>query len=360
MESMAIRNKTIRVQELMYTCYKRGLSCVVYQMPQSNESHLIIQWKEREDQNTGFVFAPFDHHKDKVFIQAHERFSFKGDTISMSEVTLGMILNIEPIPRNFNHTKVNCLGEEAYTSMIQDAIGAIQDNRFEKVVLSRAIEKELYCNAFLAWDKLRKKYSNAFVYYCYTPEMGEWVGATPEFLMARKGNQVETVALAGSRKAFTRDAWGEKEKEEQAIVGRYIKDQLKGLGIESIEESETRTHLAGPVEHLKTKFSFEFEGDDEDLIGRLHPTPAVCGIEKKAAFDFIKAEESYDRSFYTGYLGPVNMDGESAYFVNLRCMEMLANGVRLFVGGGITKDSEPSKEWEETELKATTILSVIE
>ena len=46
--------------------------------------------------------------------------------------------------------------------------------------------------------------------------------------------------------------------------------------------------------------------------------------------------------------------------MNLRCTEIFANGVKLYVGGGITKDSIPEKEWEETELKSQTLLFAFE
>ena len=48
------------------------------------------------------------------------------------------------------------------------------------------------------------------------------------------------------------------------------------------------------------------------------------------------------------------------FYVNLRCMKIYNNSASLFVGGGITASSIPKKEWEETELKAKTLLNILD
>ena len=87
------------------------------------------------------------------------------------------------------------------------------------------------------------------------------------------------------------------------------------------------------------------------MLDLLHPTSAVCGMPLEESKKFILANESHERSFYSGYLGPVNIQNETELFVNLRCAKVFKNKLRLFSGAGITDDSIPEKEWEETELK---------
>ena len=74
------------------------------------------------------------------------------------------------------------------------------------------------------------------------------------------------------------------------------------------------------------------------------------------ALSFIQQHEGYDREFYSGYLGPVNVGNKTHLFVNLRCMKIQNNVATLYAGGGITEDSEPEKEWQETEMKCQTML----
>ena len=76
-------------------------------------------------------------------------------------------------------------------------------------------------------------------------------------------------------------------------------------------------------------------------------------MPKQKALAFILANEGYDRSFYSGFLGPVHVAGESHLYVNLRCMRLGRDSATLFVGAGITANSDPAAEWRETEMKAS-------
>jgi isochorismate synthase len=96
------------------------------------------------------------------------------------------------------------------------------------------------------------------------------------------------------------------------------------------------------------------------MLKLLHPTSAVCGMPLESAREFLRANEGYDRQFYTGYLGPVNVKGESHLFVNLRCMQLFSKKAILYAGAGVTIDSDAEKEWEETEMKLDTLLSAIQ
>jgi len=66
----------------------------------------------------------------------------------------------------------------------------------------------------------------------------------------------------------------------------------------------------------------------------------------------------FDRGFYSGFLGPVFSNGFS-FFVNIRSMELGNDNAVLYLGGGITRESKEEAEWEETRLKAHTLLSVL-
>jgi isochorismate synthase len=97
----------------------------------------------------------------------------------------------------------------------------------------------------------------------------------------------------------------------------------------------------------------------------LHPTPAVCGLPKENAKQFILENEGYERKFYSGFLGELNLNTilnkvvDSDLFVNLRCMEIERHKVHLYIGCGITKDSNPEKEYIETANKAMTMKQIL-
>ncbi|MCK4992953.1 MAG: chorismate-binding protein, partial [Bacteroidales bacterium] len=96
-----------------------------------------------------------------------------------------------------------------------------------------------------------------------------------------------------------------------------------------------------------------------DFVDAMHPTPAVAGQPKEDAINFIKQLEPHDRDYYTGFLGPMSTHGETDLFVNLRCMKVTPDYISLYVGGGITLESDPAEEWNETCLKALSLLKIM-
>ena len=178
-----------------------------------------------------------------------------------------------------------------------------------------------------------------------------------------KNQHFQTVALAGTQRDLglppENVVWGEKEIEEQAIVERYIEATLRRERA-NYQKTVPYTSKAGKLLHLKTKFRFRPPNSVFNFIKALHPTPAVCGIPKKPAKDFIVHHEKHQRDYYSGFLGPLNINFQSNLFVNLRCMQVFKDKFALYIGGGITADSNAEKEWEETEIKSQTLADVIE
>lgn len=172
------------------------------------------------------------------------------------------------------------------------------------------------------------------------------------------------MALAGTQ-PYTKEKsvfWRPKEKDEQQQVTNMILDKLKPV-TSSLQISETYTHQAGALLHLRTDITGELNTQTTltAIATALHPTPAVGGNPKKIAQDFILENEGYNREYYTGFFGPVFNNGTSAtLMVNLRCMRIENEAARLFVGGGITLDSHPGEEWQETQNKMQTMLQVLQ
>jgi isochorismate synthase len=240
----------------------------------------------------------------------------------------------------------------------------LESGEADKVVISRTTVIERFSNLHLIqiYNALCKAYPHAFVYLAHMPPYGIWMGATPETLISCHDRECNTMALAGTRFAGSQVEWGEKEKEEQAIVSKFIHNKLVKHQVKNLNISDPFTKKAGQIEHLCTDFVFELPKHAKlaQIIDDLHPTPAVCGIPKETAIQLIGQFETHEGEYYTGFLGPVNLNGRTDLFVNLRCMKITPAHMILFSGGGITKDSVPEKEWEETELKTRTLLSVIE
>lgn len=205
---------------------------------------------------------------------------------------------------------------------------------------------------------------NAFCMLAQTSQGCLWLMATPEVILVQTPDVLKTMALAGTRKLSETDAeWDEKNIAEQHIVRTFIHDSLTGLGLR-FDKVDTYTLRSDNVEHICTLF--ESRPDQriafEKIIDTLSPTPAVLGYPRPEAMNFISRLERHRRELYSGYtvVSDANTDSLHA-FVNLRCARIDANTGRfaIFVGSGITADSDPNKELEETDMKCAPLLKIL-
>lgn len=166
------------------------------------------------------------------------------------------------------------------------------------------------------------------------------------------------MSLAGTK--TPENSWTEKEIEEQELVTNSIVEGLKNSNCTNLKTDGPNTIKAGKIEHLRTLISCDLK-DKKDwtkVVQTLHPTPAVCGIPKLKAMDYIQQLENHDRQFYTGFIGIVKEDKKDL-FVNLRCMQHFNGFAKLYLGGGITAPSDEEAEWLETEKKGMTLGSIL-
>lgn len=266
--------------------------------------------------------------------------------------------------------------KDRFISSVEHAIRTIKRGELLKVVLSRKktfkIADKYDINAI--FDKLCKAYPTAFVSAVYLPHLNEiWMGASPEILVSQNAEGIfKTMSLAGTQSNVNADgqaitepeaAWRQKEIEEQALVSRYIINCFKKVRVREYDEVGPRTVQAGNLMHLRSTFTVDtkainFPELTSVMLDLLHPTSAVCGMPKTPATQLIYETENYDREFYSGYLGPINISQSTNLFVNLRTMKLSDGFATLYAGCGITADSNPEKEWLETEMKCRTIENV--
>lgn len=338
---------------------------VIFRMPGSSGSTVyfgkIKQIKLTNAYNLqGFILSPFTSSSQKpaLFLEPDSVLEIFSEIPDLLVDQMHLSESLPETKLIVSTNKVN------YIQNLEKLIELLRSGEATKVVISRTTVIERFSNLQLIhfYNALCKTYPHAFVYLAHIPPYGIWMGATPETLISCHEKECKTMALASTRKAGSQTEWGQKEREEQAIVSRYIQTILAGHRVCNLKVSDPFAKQAGAMEHLCTDFVFELPERAmlAQIIDELHPTPAVCGIPKEKALQLIKKFETHKREFYTGFLGPINHNWKTDLFVNLRCMKITSSKMILFTGGGITKDSVPEKEWEETELKAQTLLSVIE
>lgn len=245
---------------------------------------------------------------------------------------------------------------DLYIGAIREFIG---DDLHRKVVASRRLTVDCRLHPQELFEKLCVSYPHAFVFFISCPMFGSWIGASPELLLARKGDVLSTVALAGTRPAGSRVPWDRKNLLEQAMVTEFIADNFARFAI-PYHVGDLVSVAAGPVEHLQTSISAMMDASLplDDLLLQLSPTPALSGYPRREAVDLILGIEKDSRQLYGGFMGMRTPDGDFRFNVVLRCAKLWPGAATLFAGGGITALSSSYDEWEETERKFSTLLSL--
>jgi isochorismate synthase len=201
--------------------------------------------------------------------------------------------------------------------------------------------------------KLSKEYPEAFIFCYHTDLHGTWLGASPELLIRHHEGRTESVALAGTRLAGSVGEWDSKNIAEHNIVTLYIIEKYIEAGI-PVEVDAVYTKKAGPVEH-RCQHIHGYSTDPIALAKSLSPTPALSGYPQKPAIELLEKLENFSRGCYGGFCGPIDNKKDLDLYVNLRSMQISKDEIVLYVGGGITKDSDADSEWEETCRKSTTL-----
>lgn len=354
--------------KLISLLLKKGQPFAIYSLPGQEQSNLVVQKNQilnsidfdQLNDKSGFVIAAFDSYfTGKILLLQPDWFFEQNQTPPELECFLE---NKKTVSLNFLEN--NIISESEYLVSAKNLIKELKSGALRKVVFSRVIAEKLGENFSpdLFYQSLVENYPEAFVYLFHLPGIGFWTGASPEPLLRINQLFAETVSLAGTRLAED-FRWTDKEIEEQQIVTDFIKETITSCGIINFEMSGPETVSAGKIVHLKTTFKIptdQIMGQTGNLVQNLHPTPAVCGLPKEKAFNLITSVEKHNRRFYTGFLGPCKLNGQTDLFVNLRCAEIGKFKMNIYVGGGFTADSIAGNEWEETVRKSKTLLVVAE
>lgn len=369
-EHIKVNNHLLRV------CLERGIPVVSYRMPGESDKTTLIQYQGAPRKLTsaadltsasGFVVSPFEENELFQTILLEPDYIHRGGQ-STDEI-IGKLLNISVLntvesPSHPIHQA--SLGE--FTTQVEAIKRKISEGIINKVVLSRITVDRCIDGVDLItlFNSLCNSYPSAFVYLLRIPGVGCWMGASPEPLLLIAGNLATTTSIAGTQVlkniSVADVVWKAKELDEQEIVTGYIENVLQSFGIKRFEKSGPHSYQAANLVHLRTQFDFEaslIKPVIGEFVDALQPTPSVGGLPKTLAKNLLLSVEKHNREYYSGFLGPVNIDDKTALFVNLRCMKVVKEGFAFFGGAGITKGSVARREWDETTQKIMTLSTFV-
>ncbi|MBC8334800.1 MAG: isochorismate synthase [Anaerolineales bacterium] len=251
-----------------------------------------------------------------------------------------------------------------WEAMIWEAQRQIENGHIQKVVFARALDVTFARTPPLVtvFSRLANRYPNTYRFY-FEPVPGHvFLGATPELLVRTRGCALETVAMAGSiRRGQTpheEDELGaallanQKDRLEQAIVVERICNELSPLCDSFQYPKEPVLRRLPNIQHLETPIRGRLKRPG--LLGpaqALHPTPALAGHPRQAALEMIRQSEPLPRGAYGAPVGWITPQGDGELTVAIRSAIFRGSAGRLYAGAGILAESQPEKEWQETELK---------
>lgn len=334
------------------------MNYIYYRLPDTEQAYRCLAAEQPEELHdfselngkSGFVIAPFipTDSTPIVLLPCH----FEPMTLAEDDGTEAVLIDAGYAEERM-----------AYGTDFHNYHRQLINGSFKKIVLARnaTLTATEHIDNEVLFARACRRYPHMFITMFATRQTGTWLIATPETLLAGHHNEMNTMALAGTmHKTDSMPQWNEKNIEEQHCVEMYIRECIGRFANNITIQGPYSSH-AGQLVHLRSDIAFSLADTHHlgCLLEALHPTPAVGGLPKEAARQFINSNEQAPRGYYSGFSGIINPNADTHLFVTLRCMQMMGNDkYKLYAGGGLLADSNEQQEWEETEAKMNTIMGL--
>lgn len=308
---------------------------------------------------TNLLCSPDD--SEKLFIDMiNEREAFLLETLDDSELQANAFVQQKE------------MRPEAWKQTVAQAVEEIKTTDLNKIVLAREL-RLVFERTIDSKKVLEQLMAEQPLSYIFSLEAGGdcFVGATPERLIKKQGNEVFSTCLAGSMgrgKTEEEDIrlgnellLDQKNLQEHQYVVSMISNAFQAVCEKVMIPSEPKLmknrhiqHLFTPVKGISKEGTTIFE-----FVENLHPTPAMGGLPKEKAVARIREIEGLERGFYAGPLGWVDTYGNGEFAVGIRSALIQDNEASLFAGCGVVEDSTPESEFQETGIKFKPMLSAL-
>ncbi len=243
-------------------------------------------------------------------------------------------------------------------------VTANKKSALKKVVLARQMQlvgKEFSVEKILL--HLISQQPNTYLFVLEAKGQA-FIGATPERLLQATDTHFLTASIAGSiaRSSNKREdvTLGEKLLKDSKNIGEHqlvverLTEQMHSFIKGKLTVSEKSLLKNRDIQHL----CLTLKGSRQDgfsfleVIRQLHPSPALGGVPKQAAIDWIAEKEPIGRGLYGGPIGWCSLTEDVGEFaVGIRSGVVSDTEVQLYAGCGIVPDSTAEAEYLETALK---------
>ncbi len=263
--------------------------------------------------------------------------------------------------------RVDSLPLDRWAGQVESIRSAIEAGTFRKIVAARrsTVELQAPLDPLAVLHRLHPEQIRGCLRFAFFRPGSSFLGATPERLIARSGDRIETEALAGSIGSGERQGdrllSSLKDLGEHALVVEHLVGRLRPLCDTLDWSAQPRIRELRNLLHLHTPIRGHLHEDTHilDLVATLHPTPAVAGVPTQPAVRWISERETTPRGWYAGPIGWFDAAGDGEFDVALRSCLLAGSTVWLFAGAGIMLDSDPELEYQETALKQRSLLAAL-
>lgn len=247
-----------------------------------------------------------------------------------------------------------------YRQLVSDAVEAISSGVLDKVVLARSLRLSGDIDVHRTLRRLSERYAD-----CWTFSVHGLLGATPELLVRRTGEQVTSRVLAGTVARSDDDhesgqladdmVASRKAREEHAYAVMSVAQSLGTHCTDLDVPDEPSVLRLANVQHLATDIRAMLVDETSvvAIAAALHPTAAVCGTPTERAMHYILSREQLQRGRYAGPVGWFDANGDGEFGIALRCGQLAPDNrsIDLYAGCGIVAGSDPESEYAESESK---------
>jgi para-aminobenzoate synthetase component I len=320
----------------------------------------------------------FDHHESKVYIivsfnkveseskeHAEKRLtSYVEDwnTIEVHENAKMVLEKNEAAPEDVLSFSMS---EEQFMDAVKKVQHYIKEGDVFQVNLSVRQSQPLRSEPISIYEKLREINPSPYMGYLHTPEF-QLVSGSPELLVKKKGEELSTRPIAGTRSR------GKDELEDEQLAKTLIenkKERAEHVMLVDLERNdlgrvsqygsvevnefmviEKYSHVQHIVSNVRGKIRPEY--DAYDAIRATFPGGTITGAPKIRTMEIIEELEPVRRGIYTGSIGWIGYNGDMELNIAIRTMVVKDNETHVQAGAGIVIDSSPSAEYKESLKKA--------
>ncbi len=332
----------------------------------------------------GFAFLFFDcfiiadHEEKSTFLVANGHLEDSEEALDRMERRIAGIHGASTLAEatatslsEDSIAKSDC-SREKYEETVREVTRHIVDGDIYVMNLSRRISIRSRIPPRVLFERLRNAHPSPLGAYVQFAELTA-VSSSPERFLRVTGNRVETRPIKGTRPR------GRTQEEDAGLreeLSSSIKDRSELMMIVDLERNDlnkvcipgsVQVTDANRVEEYASVFQLvtTVEGvlsEDKNAVDALHalfPGGSITGAPKRRAMEIIDQLEKSRRGLYTGAIGYLSLNGDADFSVVIRTLVHRGDEYVLGTGGGITYESDPIAEYEETVQKAAPFLHAL-